>query len=152
MAFGPLVFIAHDFGEWLEIPVELARRLPVETEITGKQGAPIHFPAGLRYADNKRTRAPHPVRLSKNFPAKSEWLNITTHARSSIKWGMCPKIRSDMDCLVYAAMCGRGATILIIVDSTCLSSIYSEIPAAHFVCLVLFRARMTRRHYRSMSS
>ena len=57
-AFGPLVFIAHDFGEWVKIPVELARKLQVETEIEGKQCASTHFSAGLWYAANKQTRVP----------------------------------------------------------------------------------------------
>ena len=42
-ASGPLIFIAHYFGEWLEIPVTLSRKLMAETEIGGKQFPPIPF-------------------------------------------------------------------------------------------------------------
>ena len=57
-ASGHWVFIAHDFGEWLEIPIELSRKLHVEAEIEGKLFAPIHFADGRRYGANKKTRAP----------------------------------------------------------------------------------------------
>ena len=53
-----MVSISRDFGVWLDIPVELARKLQAETEIEGKQCARIHFAAGLRRAANKRKRIP----------------------------------------------------------------------------------------------
>ena len=57
-AFCPLIFIAHDFGEWLKIPLSLARKLMVETEIEGKQCVPIHFADGIWFNANKRKRVP----------------------------------------------------------------------------------------------
>lgn len=57
-AFGHLIFIAPDSGEWLGIPLSLARKIQVGTEVEGKRCDAIHFAAGIWYAGNKRIRAP----------------------------------------------------------------------------------------------
>ena len=62
-AFGPLIFNARDFGEWLKIPINLARRLQVETAVEAKQCVSIHFAAGIWHASYKRKRAPLEGRL-----------------------------------------------------------------------------------------
>ena len=60
-AFGPIEFDAHDFEEWLKIPITLARELQVEREVEGKQCVSVHFPSGICYASNKR-KGPPPSR------------------------------------------------------------------------------------------
>ena len=55
-AFGHLVFVARDFGEWMEIAIELSRELHVEAEIEGKQCSPIHCAAGFSYGANKKRK------------------------------------------------------------------------------------------------
>ena len=64
-ACGPLVFISHDFGGRLAIPIELARKLQAGTEIAEGQRVSIRFAEWARYASTKRKERLRPVnRLS----------------------------------------------------------------------------------------
>ena len=69
-AFGPITFIAHDFGEWFKIPIGLARKLQVETEVEWGQFASFYVASGIWYDANKRKRVPPSRAVIKQLAGK----------------------------------------------------------------------------------
>ena len=58
ISIGQLSFIAHDFGEWLKVPIGSARMMEIESGVDGGHRVAILLAARMIYEENRRCPIP----------------------------------------------------------------------------------------------